>query len=96
MSTEPKEADTRFSLSATLQNMELAEIPVSFNHTGVCIAFVVYIYSLAGMRLFGGGRVMNENFQRCKYNYEMLVLILDELMPWHTRVYDLSLLEVNR
>ncbi len=49
MSTEPKEADTPFSLSATLQNMELAEIPVSFNHTGVCIAFVVY--SLAGMRL---------------------------------------------
>ncbi len=36
------------------------------------------------------------SLQRCKYNYEMLVLILDELMPWHTHVYDLSLLEVNR
>ncbi len=43
MSTEPKEADTPFSLSATLQNIELAEIPVSFKHTSVCFAFVVYI-----------------------------------------------------
>ncbi len=36
------------------------------------------------------------SLQRCKYNYELLALILDELMPWHTHTYDLSLLEVNR
>lgn len=36
------------------------------------------------------------SLQRCKFNYEMLALILDELMPWHTHTYDFSLLEVNR
>ena len=36
------------------------------------------------------------SLQRCKFNYQMLKLILDELMPWHNRIYDLSLLEVNR
>ena len=34
--------------------------------------------------------------QRCKYNHQLLSLILDELIPWHNDVYDLSLLEVNR
>lgn len=36
------------------------------------------------------------SLQRCKFNYEMLQLILDELMPWHSKHYDFSLLEVNR
>ena len=31
-----------------------------------------------------------------KFNYQLLNLILDELMPWHTKRYDFSLLEVNR
>ena len=34
--------------------------------------------------------------QRSRYNYEMLEMILDELMPWHHNQYDFSLLEVNR
>ena len=34
--------------------------------------------------------------QRCKYNYNFLNLILDELMPWHKEKYDFSCLEVNR
>lgn len=34
--------------------------------------------------------------QRCRYNYQMLELILDELMPWHRTEYNFSLLEVNR
>lgn len=34
--------------------------------------------------------------QRCRYNYEFLNYILDELMPWHQTHYDFSLLEVNR
>lgn len=33
---------------------------------------------------------------RCKYNYEFLNLLLDELMPWHNELYDFSLLEVTR
>ena len=34
--------------------------------------------------------------QRCKFNHEMLNLLLDELMPWHQSLYDFSLLEVNQ
>ena len=34
--------------------------------------------------------------QRCHYNYDMLNLLLDELMPGHVTNYDFSLLEVNR
>ena len=32
----------------------------------------------------------------CKFNYELLNFILDELMPWHKDMYDFSLMEVNR
>ena len=34
--------------------------------------------------------------ERSHYNYAMLNFLLDDLMPWHTATYDLSLLEVNR
>jgi hypothetical protein len=34
--------------------------------------------------------------QRCRNNYVLLSLILDELMPWHNIQFDLSLLEVNK
>ena len=34
--------------------------------------------------------------KRSQFNYELLNFILDDLMPWHTKVYDFSLLEVNR
>lgn len=30
--------------------------------------------------------------ERCRYNYHLLNLILDELMPWHKSIYDFSLL----
>lgn len=33
---------------------------------------------------------------RSRFNYQLLNLILDELMPWHNDTYDLSLLEVTR
>ncbi len=33
---------------------------------------------------------------RSGFNYQLLNLILDELMPWHNDTYDLSLLEVTR
>ena len=35
------------------------------------------------------------SLQRCKFNYQMLELILDELMRWHHQMFDLSLLEIN-
>lgn len=34
--------------------------------------------------------------QRCRNNYKLFNYILDELMPWHEKEYDFSLLEVNR
>ena len=33
---------------------------------------------------------------RSKYNYELLNLILDELMPWHRELYDFRFMEVTR
>ena len=33
---------------------------------------------------------------RCKFNYNFLNLVLEELMPWFRETYDFSLLEVNR
>ena len=36
------------------------------------------------------------SLQPSKFNYQLLNLILDELMPWYTEQYDFSLLEVNR
>jgi len=34
--------------------------------------------------------------QRCRYNYQLLQYLLDDLMPWHQQEYDLRTLEVNR
>ena len=34
--------------------------------------------------------------QRSKFNYQLLNMILDELMPWYKELYDFSFLEVNR
>ena len=34
--------------------------------------------------------------ERCRFNYKLLEMILEELMPWFKEVYDFSLLEVNR
>ena len=36
------------------------------------------------------------SLQRSRFNYQLLNLMLDELMPWHREVYDFSQLEVNR
>ena len=34
--------------------------------------------------------------QRCRYNYEFLNFIIEELIPWYSAHPDFSLLEVNR
>ena len=34
--------------------------------------------------------------QRCRYNYEFLTFIIDELIPWFNAHPDFSLFEVNR
>ena len=33
---------------------------------------------------------------RSKFNYELLNMMLEELMPWYKEFYDFGLLEVNR
>ena len=40
-------------------------------------------------------RGLNER-TRSKFNYELLNMMLEELMPWYKEFYDFGLLEVNR
>ena len=35
------------------------------------------------------------DLERCRFNYELLHYILDDLMPWQTQIYDFSLLEIK-
>ena len=50
--------------------------------------------------LFGIGeeQLMKEALQMNEFNQDLLLYILDELMPWHYKpqLRDFSLLEVNR
>ena len=54
-----------------------------------------YIRAIGNWRRACDQRGLSE-LQRCRFNYEFLNYILDELMPWHRTHYDFSLLEVNR
>lgn len=51
--------------------------------------------------LWGGDRPACDQrglseLERCRYNHNLLNFILEEWMPWYTKSYDFSLLEVNR
>ena len=54
-----------------------------------------YIKVVNGWRQSCDERGLSE-LTRCRFNYEFLNYILDDLMPWHCNTYDFSLLEVNR
>ena len=54
-----------------------------------------YLRAIGNWRRACDQRGLSE-LQRCRFNYEFLNYILDDLMPWHRRIYDFSLLEVNR
>ena len=54
-----------------------------------------YIRTILNWRRASDERGLSER-ERSKLNYELLNMILDDLMPWHTQKYDFSLLEVNR
>ena len=55
-----------------------------------------YIGAVLGWRKSCDSRGMSQ-LQRCKGNYQMLCLILEELMPWAEQCnFDYSHLEVNR
>ena len=54
-----------------------------------------YIETVCNWRRACDERGLSE-LQRCKFNYQFLNFLLDELMPWHNDIYDFSTLEVNR
>ena len=54
-----------------------------------------YIRVIWNGRRAGDERGLSE-LQHSKFNYQLLNMILDELMPWYKETYDFSLLEVNR
>lgn len=54
-----------------------------------------YIDIVAGWHEAADGRGLTE-LQRCKRNYAMLNMILDEWMPWHREIPDLSTIDINR
>ena len=54
-----------------------------------------YIEIIAGWHEAADGHGLSE-LQRCKRNYTMLNMILDEWMPWHSENPDLSTIDINR
>lgn len=54
-----------------------------------------YIEVVLNWRRSSDERGLSQRLQ-IKYNYEMLNFLLDDLMPWHSQLYDFSTLEVNR
>ena len=54
-----------------------------------------YIDIVAGWHEAADGRGLTA-LQRCKRNYAMLNMILDEWMPWHREIPDLSTIDINR
>lgn len=54
-----------------------------------------YVRVIASWHEASDGRGVSQ-LERCHKNYDMLNYILDDLMPWHTETYDLSLLDINR
>ena len=54
-----------------------------------------YIKAISNWRRACDERGLSE-LERCRFNYGLLKLILDELISWHKDTYDLGPLEVNR
>ena len=54
-----------------------------------------FVRTVAGWHEAADGRGLSE-LQRCKRNYAMLNMIVDEWMPWHTINYDFSTIDINR
>ena len=54
-----------------------------------------YVEIVAGWHEAADGRGLSQ-LERCRKNYAMLNMILDEWMPWHTDCYDFSTIDINR
>ena len=51
----------------------------------------IYIKVIKNWRRESDERVLSQ-FTWCRFDYELLNFILDELMPWHKDMYDFSLM----
>ena len=56
-----------------------------------CILF----FNLSGWHEAADGGGLSE-LERCRKNYAMLNMILDDWMPWHRDNYDFSSIDINR
>lgn len=54
-----------------------------------------YVRTIRNWRRASDERGLRDE-QRAKFNQELLTYVLNDLMPWHSRWHDFSLLEVNR
>merc|ERR1719494_940308 len=54
-----------------------------------------YVETVASWHEAADGRGLTE-LQRCRKNYAMLNMVLDEWMPWHRTHYDFSTIDINR
>ncbi|KAK3717702.1 hypothetical protein QZH41_009790 [Actinostola sp. cb2023] len=54
-----------------------------------------YVNTVAGWHEAADGRGVTE-LERCRKNYAMLNMVLDEWMPWHNDSYNFSLIDINR
>jgi len=54
-----------------------------------------YVNTVAGWHEAADGRGVTE-LERCRKNYAMLNMVLDEWMPWHNDSYNFSLININR
>ncbi|KAK3750305.1 hypothetical protein QZH41_001769 [Actinostola sp. cb2023] len=54
-----------------------------------------YVQTVAGWHEAADGRGITE-LERCKRNYTMLNMILDEWMPWHRTTYDFATIDINK
>ena len=54
-----------------------------------------YVRIVAQWHESSDGRGLSQ-LQRCRFNYQMLNFILEELMPWYDECYDFSTIDINR
>ena len=54
-----------------------------------------YGFNFLGWHEAADGRGLSE-LDRCRKNYAMLNMILDDWMPWHRDNYDFASIDINR
>ena len=54
-----------------------------------------YVETVSGWHEAADGRGLKE-IERCRKNYAMLNMVLDEWMPWHRETYDFTTIDINR